>query len=110
MTEASVPSAALPAWWKCTSSTDHRFSAGAAYEVQEYNRRSGCAVIVTDIPRTRATLPVDGATFVPHDPWERLHAAQAIEARRAETGTGSVVDESAVGNADAPKGSSDHAN
>ncbi len=33
--------------------------------------------------------------------WE--HAAQAIEARRAETGTGSVEDESAVGNADAPK-------
>lgn len=30
-------------------------------------------------------------------------AAQAIEARRAETGTGSVH-ESAVGNADAPKG------
>lgn len=29
-------------------------------------------------------------------------AAQAIEARRAETGTGSVEDESAVGNADAP--------
>lgn len=31
------------------------------------------------------------------------HIAQAIEARRAETGTGSVH-ESAVGNADAPKG------
>ena len=28
--------------------------------------------------------------------------AQAIEARRAETGTGSVADESAVGPADAP--------
>ena len=32
--------------------------------------------------------------------------AQAIEARRAETGTGSVEDESAVGNADAPNSSS----
>lgn len=62
-----------PAWWLCTKSSDNRFTPGVAYEVQEYDR-AGRATIVTDIKRTRATLPIKGAFFVPHDPWAKHRA------------------------------------
>lgn len=44
-----------------------------------------------------------GFSINPFEARNKYLAAQAIEARRAETGTGSVEDESAVAESDAPK-------